>query len=84
MRKRVTATANVTPFTGVWIEIGIGCSSVNDIASHPSRVCGLKSGGIISHKLKCQSHPSRVCGLKYFHTHLFVVSPSHTLHGCVD
>ncbi len=34
--------ACVTPFTGVWIEIGRGRGSRSGSGSHPSRVCGLK------------------------------------------
>ena len=35
----------VTPFTGVWIEIlGAGVMALTPCSSHPSRVCGLKSG----------------------------------------
>ena len=33
----------VTPFTGVWIEIKILSLKNAEEASHPSRVCGLKS-----------------------------------------
>ena len=32
----------VTPFTGVWIEIGIHRDPAEHRTSHPSRVCGLK------------------------------------------
>mgnify|MGYP000991731294 CR=1 FL=1 len=75
----------VTPFTGVWIEIGILRRCMPERPSHPSRVCGLK---FPSPKFQDQavgaSHPSRVCGLKLFWSALLAVVNCHTLHGCVD
>ena len=54
----------VTPFTGVWIEIGLPTGMRGRGSSHPSRVCGLKSRGLKPPRPPSLSHPSRVCGLK--------------------
>ena len=76
----------VTPFTGVWIEICRASRFASVAMSHPSRVCGLKSGqDLIVPSGRLASHPSRVCGLKFGLFCLTLLEGlRHTLHGCVD
>jgi len=46
---------SVAPFTGAWIEITSVVTSTNAVASHPSRVRGLKYGDV-------RKPPLRLCG----------------------
>ena len=50
--------ANVTPYAGVWIEIISDITFVGDLASLPTRECGLKFKEIDSNRL-ISSHSLR-------------------------
>ena len=55
-----TQASKVTPFVGVWIETIGGSSSLINIKSHPSWVCGLKPV-IIDFALTGKGHTLRGC-----------------------
>ena len=54
----------VTPFAGVWIEIGTSKTIIVVIGSLPSRECGLKYRACYRRSTGSKSLPSRECGLK--------------------
>jgi len=55
----------VAPLADAWIETIILCDNeVDRDMSHPSRVRGLKHGGVANDQHTGRSHPSRVRGLK--------------------
>ena len=77
----------VTPFTGVWIEIlHCGKWSGRGRTSLPSRECGLKLQQGCTYPISLRSLPSRECGLKFcsFTSANTSMAASHSLHGSVD
>ena len=76
--------ANVTPYAGVWIEIISDITFVGDLASLPTRECGLKFKDFATASKFNVSLPTRECGLKYFCDALLRQITGHSLRGSVD
>ena len=74
----------VAPLTGAWIKTREVKSSLEEIASHPSRVRGLKLQKQVLASGDVASHPSRVRGLKPHNFQKLSVFSRRTPHGCVD
>ena len=75
----------VAPHTGAWIET---CDksrlSESNLASHPTRVRGLKHIFGLVVGIIIRSHPTRVRGLKHAPRQMSMSWLRRTPHGCVD
>ena len=75
----------VTPFTGVWIEIGCPLSPGAMTTVTPFTGVWIEISLASPDEMRRMSHPSRVCGLKYDMLKADIPKiRGHTLHGCVD
>jgi len=74
----------VAPRAGAWIETRTKEKDIQDAASHPARVRGLKRAGLAGIVATCTSHPARVRGLKRRYLPAVACRRGRTPRGCVD